>query len=396
MKNFGKILCMFILLCVTSAIAWGQTADQQIQDMKDKRVEKVRNEKEKARRKAEEAQRKANEKKERERQIQQAKEKALSQEWEKRFSSAANASKTFDINRVREVLQTVKIQPGDKRFLKEAEVPYYFNYFPVSMYIAHPMDIVLKNTYETGLTMPDGVTNFLETHEPRHIQGIDSMEIIHGPSLQAANSQGECVLLDSKYNVYGLVYCPPRPWPNGPLFSNGPIHHSPYWPIAQAREKNLKDLGFSQETVQKYATENPWNLYTYVACDTFDGHELVEKVVMAWRYSSIATEESPHFKQYRYVFVQADGKEHEEPARETQELPACLDIDKKSRDPFYKSETQATPQTYGEMWGTVFYYQTGGCGAHWWSYKEKKFLPNQSSLLKPEEKWFPSEEKLFF
>ena len=260
-----------------------------------------------------------------------------------------------------------------------------FKYFPQSMYVAFSQDAPFKNVENEaplyiGQLRDDFPGYSLDNKQPMLLKGIDVMKIHPGPLLLVKKSPKSCVLVDAKYKAYDSVSCE---------------GHSPYAPTAEKRKQALKELGFSAKTITKYGVNNPWNLMTFVACDNFDGHELVEKVAMAWRYSTVANKqgEKPyHRKQYRYVFVQKDGKEREETPKEADELPRCIDLNKKSRNFIYKSDTQAMPPVYGKVEGIEEYTEvTNGCGGRVYRdqrYRTAEHYPMPESLLKPEEQWF--------
>ncbi len=251
--------------------------------------------------------------------------------------------------------------------------------FTEPMYIPHTKDIQVKDPKNRKIH-PDYQT----------IKGIDLPKPYYKPVLLLKLKSGKCVLVDSEYEAY-YTNC------------QGFI---PYTPTSEERQKALMDLGFSKETIKKYAKDNPWNLVTYAACDNFDGHELVEKVVMAWRYSSIANNlidqfssqyRPNHLKQYRYVYIQKDGKEQEEDPKESEKLPKCFDLNRKKRKFLYKSDTQQQPPTYYIdaailVWEKNAPHKHGGCGT-WVEYYED-WTPVYSekivkeSLLRVDEEWF--------
>ncbi|MCR5503987.1 MAG: hypothetical protein K6E94_00175 [Elusimicrobiaceae bacterium] len=251
--------------------------------------------------------------------------------------------------------------------------------FTEPMYIPHTKDIQVKDPKNRKIH-PDYQT----------IKGIDLPKPYYKPVLLLKLKSGKCVLVDSEYEAY-YINC------------QGLI---PYTPTSEERQKALMDFGFSKETIKKYAKDNPWNLVTYAACDNFDGHKLVEKVVMAWRYSSIANNlidqisrkyRPNHLKQYRYVYIQKDGKEQEEDPKESEKLPKCFDLNRKKRKFLYKSDIQQPPPSYYVnpailVWEKNVLHEGGGCVSwveyydDWTSVYSEKLV--RESLLRVDEEWF--------
>ena len=135
-----------------------------------------------------------------------------------------------------------------------------------------------------------------------------------------------CAILSSDYTLEEDIYCKP------PLA---------YRPTANKRIKAIKKSGFSEKTANRYGLINPWNLVIYNGCTEFDGHELVESVVMAWRFATVSNDgkHSNNQRDIRYVYKQKDGKEHEEGPKEVWKLPLCVRRNK-SEDPSFESQVQ--------------------------------------------------------
>ena len=113
----------------------------------------------------------------------------------------------------------------------------------------------------------------------------------------------------------------------------------------------IKDAGFSDGAAARYGGENPWNLRVFTGCKSFDGQAGIEKAVLAWRYATIATDKavSNHQKDFRYLYIGADGKEHETAPRSADKLPHCavalLPLEEKGQ--IYFSNTQPAPYERG-------------------------------------------------
>ena len=217
---------------------------------------------------------------------------------------------------------------------------------------------------------------------------FEKRKIHKGPLLLVKKPDGDCVVVDSGYKAFDKAKC----------------DDYSYMPTVESRKKALRDLGFSENTVQKYAVKNPWNLETFVACDKFKekstflvptkqpneyvrhgDHNLVERAVVAWRYATF-TERNTNQKQYRYVFIQKDGQEREEKPQTDWEIPQCLDVDGKSRESVYKSITQAEPPSYS-------YVQRQSSGHPNWTggididIEYRIFFANKEFMLSADEEW---------
>ena len=219
-------------------------------------------------------------------------------------------------------------------------------FLPDSIYnIAYPEDYVFSsyplNFFYNPSINPDDKTQREKLQQIANKaiwKDFEKRKIHKGPLLLVKKPDGACVVVDSEYKAYDKAKCDDYP---------------SYTPTVESRKKALRDLGFSENTVQKYAVKNPWNLETFVACDKFkvsltfkNTYELVEKVVMAWRYSSFTDDKTKqNERQYRFVFIRKDGKEYEDFSFTLDDKmpPQCLDFDGKSRESVYKSITQAEP-----------------------------------------------------
>lgn len=274
----------------------------------------------------------------------------------------------LDRQRVKQALEDIVDLDA---ILDSVSVSQYYNaikYFSEPVYVAEILNARFLGGKYNHIMYQNG--------EPIVLKGIDVMKIYQGPVLLVLTNSNNWVLVDSQYKVHNSIDI------------NGVMS---YPSIAEERRNALAELGFSEETIRKYATDNPWNLIAFVACDNFDGHDLVEKVAVAWRYSSIANNkeerrETPnHKKQYRFVYIKRDGEEKEEAPKKAQDLPRCLDLNKRERNPFYESNTQPIPPNYGKQVGRE--RESGSCGGIRYS-EEGSYLPDNETLIKPDEQWF--------
>ena len=120
---------------------------------------------------------------------------------------------------------------------------------------------------------------------------------------------------------------------------------------AKRRTDEIKEVGFSDEAAARYGGENPWNIRVFTGCKSFDGKEGIEKAVLAWRYATIATDKTVanHQKDFRYIYIGADGKEHEVGPRTGNKLPHCAVglFPLEGKGNVYFSNTQPAPYERG-------------------------------------------------
>ena len=186
----------------------------------------------------------------------------------------------------------------------------------------------------------------------RHVPFV---EIRHEPTLLMQSVKGGkpvCAVISPRYEVSLTTYCQ---------------NVKSYKMLSEQRVDVIKAAGFSDEIAEKYGRNNPWNLRVYNQCETFDGILMVEKVVLAWRYVTIANSIAQnHQKDFRYVYFRQDRVEHEIEPQSNETLPKCHHFagtswkERKgfSSDvqpwPFEYSYSSDTPQyrdfAVGEMW----------------------------------------------
>ena len=358
MKNSAKLFMCLTLFLAIGMSAYGQNVQKEVENMYERRAQKAEAERlaaEKERLVAEQIQAQIR-KQEEERQAR------LQQEWERALGEGA---KHFDRKRVEEtvrpfvnlneVLDSIPLGITDpKAVLSKGSPGIDSSLAGAPQTRFSQTKIPQPQNYREIRFLPESMYNIAyKVH--REVQGVKKLVIwdgfekrkIHkGPLLLVKRPDGDCVAVDLGYNKFE-VKC----------------EDYPYMPKVEERKKALRDLGFSENTVQKYAVKNPWNLETFVACDKFKEKStflvptkqpneyvrhgdlnLVEKVVVAWRYATFTDEKTnKNQKQYRYVFIQKDGQEREEKPQTDWEIPQCLDIDGKSRESSYKSITQSKP-----------------------------------------------------
>lgn len=395
MKRLGTLLLVIVLLFATSAVIFAQDVKKSIEEMyknreiadsiENMRIQKIFDEKQRL--------------------IQQEKEKEYARQNKWKQIVGPGPLEAFDRKKVEKALEGfVNLNDVLDSWKSEQNVfgKYYnspkyksaptIKYFNEPMYTVYTKDIQVKDWKNRRIR---------EDHQK--LKGVDFVKIYHEPFLlfeyevkftvrdklnynPREVKLDKCLLVDSEYEVYDSFNC----------------NTIPYTPMAEERKQALRDLGVSDVVIKMYAEDNPWNLVTYAACDNFDGHELVEKVVMAWRYSSISSISSlknnskpNHLKQYRYVYIQKDGKEKEEAPKESEELPKCFDLNRKKRNPLYKSATQRIPPNYdtGDMIISVWEKNVphgGGCGGsvRFDDWDGVTPVVERESLLQADYQWF--------
>lgn len=218
------------------------------------------------------------------------------------------------------------------------------------------------------------------------VPGAADIIVVKEPALFVVSTKKKCVIVFSDYRVK-KVPCD--------------TEFVPYEPIAQERMEKLREIGFSQETVENFGAKQPWNLKIYAGCADFDGHQWVEKVVMAWRYVSVSNnkEKDNHKKDIRYVYVKSDGQEREEGPIEVSYLPNCKSHKGERADEWYASDTQPMPGAgrYKPTERKVLMEMEmidshGGCGgASYHSVKEDVTIP-----VDPQERAFELDDKWYF
>ena len=293
-----KVMMLLGVLFLLAAPGMAQNVQKEVENMYERRAQKAEAE----RLAAEQIQAQI-------RKQEEAWQRHLQQNWE---YLAKDGAKRFDRKRVEEAIRpfmSLNEDVLDNVLSRRGEA---IKFLPESTYnIAYMADKVwtYKELYR-DMGDEDASREFHKKFGGGKIwEGFEKRKIHNGPLLLVKKPDGDCVVVDSGYKAFDNAKCDDYP---------------SYVPTVESRKKALRGLGFSENTVQKYAVKNPWNLETFVACDKFEGHELVEKVVVAWRHATFTdTKQKKTDKQYRYVFIQ-NGKEHEQKPQANVEIPKCI------------------------------------------------------------------------
>ena len=375
MKNAFKLLVALVFFFTAGAAVWAQNAQKEIDKMysdidNQKRAEQRREDRKQAIRSiVEEIEQKYEEKMDEWNDPVRKIEKVLGSEGLKYFEPILINGALKGIDVFQPNFSKAKFFPEDMYIAYKKKTPMFVDAYPL-----------MQNNETDAVLLP--LPNVMKIHDgPSFI--VPVVRYVRYNEEQGISYRFEdCVLVDSLYRVFKNVDCDGK--------------HIPYQPLAQKRYEMLKEVGFSDETAQGYALDNPWNLKVYAGCNNFDGHKLVEKVVMAWRYSSIANNTNVfdppnHEKQVRYVFVRKDGREQEETPKSQDVLPECLDIKGKPRKPLHDSRTQPEPGNYSQTKkGKIRHYESGGCGNRPPSFHMIKVgeKPHKERVLQAEGGWY--------